>query len=263
MLTTEVCRRGGSVACEFEQPGAGRDVVAVVQRGEGVTAVASAAGSAARRQNRPSAQGARVPQQGRGGSADGKTRAADKPVALVPGDGVPATRRPTGSRGRKPAGKPETSGRASTGSANGTSADDQVSVGKGRSRSGAAGAKGRQGKKAASELPGRGKHRDNGSTDVTADPELAAEAGAETDLDLAEAGGLDADPDLADVADLEGDPDLADVAFLDVDAELEDLENIEGDEADADVEGLTAETDTAEAADSSTDAADDGEATDD
>jgi hypothetical protein len=100
---------------------------------------------------------------------------------------------------------------------------------------------------------------------VTADAELAAEAGAETDLDVAEASGLDADPDLADVADLEVDPDLADVAFLDVDAELEDLENIEGDETnsdEADVEGLTVDT-AAEAADSSADAADDGEATDD
>src|SRR5215472_2881704 len=123
---------------------------------EGVTAVASAAGSAARRQSRPSAQDARVPQQARGGSADGKTRAADPPVALVPGEGVPAARRSTGSR-------------AKTGDVNGTSADDQDSVGKGRGRSGAAGAKGRQGKKAASELPGRGEHRDNGSMDVTAD----------------------------------------------------------------------------------------------
>jgi RNA polymerase primary sigma factor len=261
MLTTEVCRRGVSVACEFEQPGAGRGAVAVTQRGEEVTAVASAAGSAARRQGRPSAQDARVPQQGRGGSADSKARAADQPVALVPDDGVPAARRPASSRGRKPAGRPQTSGRASNGSVNGTSADDQVSVGKGRSRSGAAGAKGRQGKKAASELPGRGEHRDNGSMDVTADPELAAEAGVDTDLELAEAGGLEGDPELADVADLEGEPDLADVAFIDVDAELEELENVEGDEADA--EDLTVEGDAADVAVSAADTAEEAVAADD
>jgi len=98
--------------------------------------------------------------------------------------------------------------------------------------------------------------------DVTADPELAAQAGVDTDVDLAEAGDLDADPDLADVADLEGDPDLVDVAFLDVDAELEELESVEGDEADADGEDLTVEADAAETADLSADAADDAEAAD-
>jgi RNA polymerase primary sigma factor len=198
---------------------------------EGVTAVASAAGSAARRQARPSAQGARVPQQARGGSADGKTKVADQPVALVPGEGVPAARRPANGRGRKPAARSSTT----SGSVNGTGADKQVSAGKSRGGSAAAGAKGRQGKKAASELPGRGEHRDDGSMDVTADAELAAEAGLDTDPDLAEAGGLDADPDLADVADIEGEPDLADVAFLDVDVELEELEILEEDaEAEAD-----------------------------
>jgi RNA polymerase primary sigma factor len=81
---------------------------------------------------------------------------------------------------------------------------------------------------------------------VTADPELAAQAGVDTDPDLAEAGGLDADPDLADVADIDGDPDLADVAFLDVDAELEELEILEvddGDTEEADVEELAVEAD--------------------
>jgi RNA polymerase primary sigma factor len=223
-----------------------------------VTAVASAAGSAARRQTRPSAQDARVPQQARGGSADGKARVADQPVTLVPGDGAPAARRAAGSRGRKPAARSATSG-----SINGTSADDQVSAGKSRSRSGAAGAKGRQGKKAASELPGRGDHRDNGSMDVTADAELVAQAGMDTDPDPVEAGSLDADPDLADVADIDGDPDLADVAFLDVDAELEELEILETDDGDAeaaDGEDLAGEADLTEAGPLVADAADDPEA---
>jgi RNA polymerase primary sigma factor len=95
---------------------------------------------------------------------------------------------------------------------------------------------------------------------VTADPDLAAQAGVE-DLDLAEAGGLEADPDLPDVADLEGDPDLADVAFIDVDAELEELENVEGDEADA--EDLTVAADTADAASLPAETAEETEAADD
>ncbi len=198
-----------------------------------MTAVASAAGSAARRQSRPSAQDARVPQQARGGSADGKARAADQPVALVPDDGVvdgvPAARQSAGGRSRKSATRSATSG-----SVNGTNANDQVSAGNSRGRASSASAKGRQGKKAASELPGRGEHRDNGSVDVTADADLAAEAGLDTDPDLAEEGGLEADPDLADVADIDGDPDLADVAFLDVDAELEELEILEEDDTDTD-----------------------------
>ena len=226
---------------------------------EGVTAVASAAGSAARRQTRPSAQGARVPQQARGGSADGKTQVADQSVALVPGEGVPAARRPANGRGRKSAAKSSTT----SGSVNGASANEQVSAGKSRGGSSAAGAKGRQGKKAASELPGRGEHRDNGSRDVTADAELAAEARLETDPDLAEAGGLDADPELADVADIDGEPDLADVAFLDVDVELEELETLEedADTDEADAEELAGEADLAEPSPVTPDAADDPEAT--
>jgi RNA polymerase primary sigma factor len=89
---------------------------------------------------------------------------------------------------------------------------------------------------------------------VTADPELAAQAGVDTDADLAEAGGLDADPDLADVAEIDGDPDLADVAFLDVDAELEDLETLEV--GDADAEDLAGDVDLAEPGKLPADAAD-------
>jgi RNA polymerase primary sigma factor len=224
--------------------------------------VASAAGSAARRQSRPSAHGARVPQQARGGSADGKASAADQPVTLVPADGVtdgvPAARRPAAGNGRKSAARS-----AAAGSVNGTSADEQVSAGNSRGQAGSAGAKGRQGKKAASELPGRGEHRDDGSMDVTADAELATKAGLDTDPDLAEAGAMDADPDLADVADIDGDPDLADVAFLDVDAELEELEIIDGDEADAEepeAEELAGEADLAEPGQVAADVADDAEA---
>ncbi len=98
---------------------------------------------------------------------------------------------------------------------------------------------------------------------MTADPELAAQAGVDTDPDLAEAGGLDADPDLADVADIDGDPDLADVAFLDVDAELEELEILEvddGDTEEADVEEIAVEADLTGSSPLAADAADDPEA---
>src|ERR1022692_267932 len=53
---------------------------------EGVTAVAGAVSSAARRQPTPSGAGARVPQQSRNESADGAGRPADAAVALVAAD---------------------------------------------------------------------------------------------------------------------------------------------------------------------------------
>jgi RNA polymerase primary sigma factor len=218
-----------------------------------VTAVASAAGSAARRQARPSPQAsqgsqgsrrARVPHQTRGGADDGRAQLADQAVTLVPDDGVkdgvPAARRPAEGRSRKP---------AAAGNANGTSADEQVSAGNSRGRAGPAGASRRQGKKGASELPGRGEHRDNGSMDVTADAELATEDGLDTDSDLAETGALDGDPDLTEVSEIDGDPDLADVAFLDVDAELEELESLDeqdGDSDEAAADDLTGEAGRAE-----------------
>jgi RNA polymerase primary sigma factor len=165
-------------------------------------------------------------------------------VTLVPDDGVkdgvPAARRPAEGRSRKP---------AAAGSANGTSADEQVSAGNSRGQAGPAGAGRRQGKKGASELPGRGEHRDNGSMDVTADAELATEDGLDTDSELAESGALEADPDLTEVSEIDGDPDLADVAFLDVDAELEELESLDDQDADSDeaaADDLTSETDLAE-----------------
>ncbi|HUC22375.1 MAG TPA: RNA polymerase sigma factor [Streptosporangiaceae bacterium] len=228
--------------------------------------MASAAGSAARRQARPSSQAsqgsqgsrrARVPHQARGGD-DGRAQLADQAVTLVPDDGVkdgvPAARRPAEGRSRKP---------AAAGDANGTSAEEQVSAGNSRGRAGPAGASRRQGKKGASELPGRGDHRDNGSMDVTADAELATEDGLDTDSDLAETGALDADPDLTEVSEIDGDPDLADVAFLDVDAELEELESLDDQDADSDeaaADELTGETDPAQPRRVATAAGDDPEA---
>jgi RNA polymerase primary sigma factor len=196
-----------------------------------VTAVASAAGSAARRQSRPSAQSARVPQQARGGAADGKAKAADQPVTLVPGEGggdaVPAARRPASGRSRKPARN------ATAQSVNGTGTQEQsAGNSRGQARSGGARGKGRQGRQAPSELPGTGEHFDDGIIDVTAEADVATEVGPDAGLEPTDAG-AEAEPDLSD-ADMEADPDLADVAFLDVDAELEELESLDTDETESD-----------------------------
>jgi RNA polymerase primary sigma factor len=87
--------------------------------------------------------------------------------------------------------------------------------------------------------------------EVTADAEVAAETGLDTEPDLPETGGPDTDADLADVADIDGDdPDLADVAFLDVDAELEELETVDSEESetdDSEAEDGPGEADTAAA----------------
>ncbi len=176
-------------------------------------------------------------------------------MTLVPDDdvtdGVPATRRPAEGRGRKP---------AAAGDANGTSAGKQVSAGNSRGRAGPASNR-RQGKKGAGELPGSGEHRDNGSMDVTADAELAADAGLDTEADLAESGALDADPDLAEVSEMDGDPDLADVAFLDVEAELEELESLDGEDADeADADDLSGEAELTDSGQLAADAGDDPDA---
>jgi RNA polymerase primary sigma factor len=202
-----------------------------------VTAVASAAGSAARRQARPSAQSARVPQQARGTAADGT--AADPAVTLVAADGADTKAAP-GARGSAGATKAGTSKQrrargASNGSAKGDGRDGSAADGqtkRGRSRQGTArsgGAKDGQDEQASSDLLGRGEHRDNGRDKVTADADVAA-AGLDAEVEL------DADVELDDEADLESDPDLADVGLIDVEAELEELEELDEDEAPAEVD---------------------------
>jgi RNA polymerase primary sigma factor len=219
--------------------------------------VASAAGSAARRQSRSSAQAARVPQQARGRFDDGKAAdkaadsGSDQAVALVPADGaaggkaVPAARR-SGGRQRRAATRPSAVEPSAVEpspvdgvSGNGEEAQEQRRGAKRRDRvrrGGGAAAKDESDKLAASERQSRRDQRENGRNDVSADAELAADPELAADDQIAEVTGLDADPDISDVADLDTDPDMADVAFLDVDAELEDLENLDGDEADTEDE---------------------------
>jgi RNA polymerase primary sigma factor len=202
-----------------------------------VTAVASAAGSAARRQARPSAQSARVPQQARGSAADGT---ADPAVTLVAADGAD-TKPASGARGPAGATKAGTSKqRRARGASNGSAAGDGRAgsaadgpAKRGRSRQGTArsgGARDGQDEQASSDLLGRGEHRDNGRNKVTADADVAADASLDAEVEL------DADVELDDEADLESDPDLADVGLIDVEAELEDLEDLDEDEAPAEVD---------------------------
>jgi RNA polymerase primary sigma factor len=185
-----------------------------------VTAVASAAGSAARRA-RPSAQSASVPQQARGVAADDP--AADQAVTLVAdgsSDGQSTSaRRTAGTKPRRVAVPPAANG----------SGPDAVGPAKRGSRprrgaGSAADAKVKQDQQAVSDLVGRGDRRDNGRNNVTADADVAMPPVLDADVELDEVIGLDADPDLADVAELEADPDLADVGFIDVEAELNELE---------------------------------------
>jgi RNA polymerase primary sigma factor len=139
---------------------------------------------------------------------------------------VPAARRASGAKQRR------TSARSA---ANGSEAEAPAPPKRGgRQRQGAA--KEKQDEQAASDVVGRGEHRDNGRNKVTADAGVAAETELEADAELEEATELEADPDLADVNELEADPDLADVSFIDVEAELDDLEELDGDEAEADDE---------------------------
>jgi RNA polymerase primary sigma factor len=223
--------------------------------------VASAAGSAARRQTRPPAQGARVPQQSRGDDADGK--AADG-VTLVADDSgadgvaVPATRRPGGKQ-RRGGSRATASNQASAepeaaGSANGK----QPAAGGPARRGGRQRRKARQDEQV-SDLLGRGDHRDNGHNDVTADADLVTDAGLDPEATLDEATELDADPDLADVAELEGDLNLDDLE-VDGDLNLEDLEvdaedDLGVDDSSADLAGAEATEET----EADADAADGGD----
>jgi RNA polymerase primary sigma factor len=208
-----------------------------------VTAVASAAGSAARRQARPSAQSARVPQQARGGSADGAN--GDQAVTLVvdggaEGQTVPAARRATGSKRRaQPRSAPN---------GNGVEAPESSRRGS-RQRQGAA--KGKRDEQAASDVLGRGDQRDNGRNKVTADADVATDAELDAEVELDETG-LDTDPDL------EADPDLGDV--LDVDVELEDLDDLESDGADEDELALAGAEPEAVVVEPEAEQAEDGEA---
>src|SRR5258708_17679171 len=205
---------------------------------EGVTAVAGAAGSAARRQPTPTGRGARVPQQSR-------VEPADAAVTLVPDDsaaaaGEPTARRP-GSNSRRAARRSAKKDRGS-GTTSPETGDTVVDpaipapagpVAATRRSARPAGAK-RDARPAANGSNGRVRGTDGesalaGLADLEGDVNLAEATDLDVQSELGTVADLNGDPDLGAVADLEGEPDLASVADLDVD--LEDLSELEGDDA--------------------------------
>ncbi len=243
-----------------------------------MTAVASAASSAARRQSRPSAQSARVPQQARGGSAgggaaDARTQPANQPVALVPepaaretsgksrngrvSNDVQAARRPAGGRGRtssKTAAGNTVNGSLDGGADTGSAAEVKdpagaVSGSPADSEGGRA-ARGRGAAAASGSARGKGKQGKQGTSELpggrgehrdNGSIEVTADAGLAADA------GLDQDPDLVEDTALEADPDLTDVADLEADPDLADVGFID---VEAELEELEVlETDEADADD--------------
>jgi RNA polymerase primary sigma factor len=164
-----------------------------------VTAVASAASSAARRQPRPSgqgasAQGARIPAQSaptRANAADGAGSRGDTTVALVSDDKPAVSQRGSGGPGKR--------GGQRSRRAPARSAVKEHEAGSGHGAAGEA---------AAPAGP-------DGEENPAAEAEFAESAGEEE----------------LDIDDMDGEPDLAAVADLDVEADLADLE-VGGDDAD-------------------------------
>src|SRR6266566_8771729 len=211
---------------------------------EGVSAVAGAASSAARRQPTPTGRGARVPQQSQAKPADAGG-AQDASVTLVPDDsadpGQPPSRRPgSGSRRttRRSGKKDRGAGTTTSGGAD-TVVDPAVPAPASpvaATRRPARTATGKRGARDAAGHGTNGKVRGSdgesvlaGLADLEGDVNLAEATDLDVDPDLGTAADLNEDPDLGAVEDLDGDPDLTEVSDLDVD--LEDLSGLE-DEAD-------------------------------
>jgi RNA polymerase primary sigma factor len=192
-----------------------------------VTAVASAASSAARRQPRPSgqgpsAQGARIPAQSapaRANAADGAGSRGDTTVALVSDDKPAVSQRGSGGSGKR--------GGQRSRRAQARSAVKEREAGSGHDAAGEAAAAG-----------------PDGEENPKAEAEFAESAGDE-ELDIDD---MDGEPDLAAVADLDVEADLADLEVSD-DADDVIIE-LEIDEPDGDVPSAadSDETDTDEAA---------------
>jgi hypothetical protein len=174
---------------------------------EGVTAVAGASSSAARRQPAASGQGARVPQQSRAEPADGAGIPADAAVALVAADAMaPGMQAAAGER-------PRTSSRresrraaqqdAAAPERAGAAADPAVSGSPGPAQ------KIRRAARAADADRGVGDPAANGSG-----------PGPDRENDLPGLADLEGNVNLAEVTDLEAEPELA-VADLDADLDAE------------------------------------------
>ena len=190
-------RRGVRVACQFVQSGVVRGSAGRRPAKEGVTAVASAARSAARRQPGPEGQGSGTQASQRPGSADPASSRADRAVTLVETNGTAPAQE---ARAQEAPASPEREDAA-------RSRRRKNSGGRGEARKAA-------GRSGSGSAPGG----QGGSGIVSEDPDLAA-AGSDA-VGLAEV------TDLTDVAELDADVDPGDVDLAeDVDAaELENLE---------------------------------------
>ncbi|HEX9034477.1 MAG TPA: RNA polymerase sigma factor [Streptosporangiaceae bacterium] len=235
---------------------------------EGVTAVAGAASSAARRQPRPAGTGPRVPQQSRVEPAD----SADAAVALVAADSAASDGAQTGrqsakasrSAARRAAKKDRDGGAISPDGAD-TVIDPAIPASASPASGAGRPARSRGAKRGApaNGANGGGRGRDGekalaGLADLEGDVNLAEATDLDVDPDLGAVGELNGDPDLGAEADLDGDPDLSVVADLDVD--LDDLSALvdEGDGV-LDLEASDLETGDDEASDDEADEAESSE----
>ncbi|HEX6934635.1 MAG TPA: RNA polymerase sigma factor [Streptosporangiaceae bacterium] len=196
---------------------------------EGVSAVAGAASSAARKQPTPTGRGARVPQQSRarkkdrsaGTTSSGGADTVVDPAVPAPASPVAATRRSARTAGAK-RGAREAAAHGTNGKVRGSDGESALA----------------------------------GLADLEGDVNLAEATDLEVDADPRTAADLDEDADLGAVEDLDGEPDLTDVNDLDVDLE-DDLSGIEddadGDDAIAGIE-LESSDDDADEPDESDDA---------
>jgi len=192
-----------------------------------VTAVASAASSAARRQPRPSGQspsgqgpsgrGARVAAQP---ASDGAGNRADAAVALVSDD--PATDSPRASSAAAPAAKRQ--GAERRGSRSRRSAGRSAAAVRERPPGADTGSE--------ADEPAQEDGRDGGDEDLKVEADFADPAADDLDIEV----DLDGEPDLAAVADLDVEADLAELVASDDDAE-DVIIGLEIDEPDGDISG--------------------------
>src|SRR5215475_1617947 len=191
--------------------GIGRTVAAHRPAKEGVSAVAGAASSAARRQPTPTGRGARVPQQSRAGKKNrkgGTTSSGGADTVVDPAIPAPA------------------------GSAASTRRSARTASAKRSARGGAA--NGTNGKVRGSD----GESALAGLADLEGDVNLAEATDLEVDADLGTTTDLNEDPELGAVEDLDGEPDLTEVNDLDP-----DLDDLSGLDEEADGEDAISEID--------------------
>jgi RNA polymerase primary sigma factor len=198
---------------------------------EGVTAVASAAGSAARRQPRPSGQDARA-QARKAGARSGSEPAAKRPdgaVALVGEVGEDAAAE-SQRNGSAAGAKHPAAARPQRASQPAAAADGRQGAGPEAAKAGRAAGTGSSGaRKAAGSGPAGAQHDDDGTEAAVDDGFIdPARDGVDIEVDL------DVEADLGADVELDVDADLADLAELEDDASEDVIIELEVDEAEPD-----------------------------